>query len=313
MTPPIIASHDGNVEPVHEARADTVRHPRLAALVSILALASTCAESTPDTTPPEPTVERATNGITTLTEIFERDGRQLRTTIWAPEDGGPFPIVLFSHGLGALPESFRPLFEGWVRDGFVVVGPTYPHTNGRVSTDPGDLVNQPADASFVLDSVIDLASDRNGPLSGRLDRDHIAAVGHSMGGMTTIGLVSGCCADGRIDAGVIYAGDATWFRTGGFVRDAPPLLFIHGDADGVVPYDRGRDTYDDATGPKAFITLAGADHIDPFFDDSGTHGSVVSSTTLAFLRWTLRNDDGALAELRRAARTDTVRLEDDLS
>lgn len=298
---------------MRETRAEKPRHARRAALVSILALASTCANSTPDVTPPDPTVARAADDITTLTETFERDGRRMRTTVWAPEGAGPFPIVLFSHGLGALPESFRPLFEGWVRDGFVVIGPTYPHTNGRVSTDPRDLVNQPADASFVLDSVIDLASDRNGPLSGRLDPERIAAVGHSMGGMTTIGLVSECCADDRIDGGVIYAGDATWFRTAGFVRETPPLLFIHGDADDVVSYDGGRDTYDDATGPKAFITLAGADHVDPFFEDSGTHGAVVSATTLAFLRWTLRNDDGALAELRRAARTESVRLEDDLS
>ena len=254
-----------------------------------------------------------TDAIITLTETFERDGRTLRTTIWAPEGDGPFPIVLFSHGLGALPESFRPLFEDWVHDGFVVIGPTYPHTNGRNATNPRDLVNQPADASFVLDSVIELMSERDHKLSGRLDPERISAVGHSMGGMTTVALASTCCADGRIDAGVIYAGDATAFRDDGFVRDAPPLLFIHGDADAVVSYESGREAYRDATGPKAFITLAGADHTGPFFDDTGTHGSVVSAATLAFLRWTLRNDAGALEELRRAARTDTVRFEDELS
>jgi fermentation-respiration switch protein FrsA (DUF1100 family) len=284
-----------------------------AVLASLLALASACANTTPDATMPEPTVEETKDGITPLSRTFERGERRLRTTIWAPDGDGPFPIVLFSHGLGALPESFLPLFEDWVRDGFVVVGPTYPRTNGRVVTHPGDLANQPADASLVLDEVLELASESDGPLSGRLDTERIAAVGHSMGGMTTIGLVSECCADDRIDAGVVYAGDATWFPTGGFVRDAPPLLFVHGDADGVVSYDGGRDSYDDATGPKAFVTLEGADHVGAFFDDSGTHGSVVSATTLAFLRWTLRDEDDALDELRRAAATDSVRLDDDLT
>jgi predicted dienelactone hydrolase len=282
-------------------------------MASILALASACTDSVPDGRTPESTQAVTPDGITTQTETFERDGRSLRTTIWAPEGDGPFPIVLFSHGLGADPESFRPLFEDWVRDGFVVIGPTYPHTSGRAATNPRDLVNQPADASFVLNEVIDLASDRDHPLSGRLDPERIAAVGHSMGGMTTVGLVSTCCADERIDAGVVYAGDATGFADDGFVRDAPPLLFIHGDADGVVPHDSGRDAYEDATGPKAFITLAGADHTGSFFDDSGTHGEVVSAATLAFLRWTLRNEDDALEELRRAARADTVRFEDELS
>jgi fermentation-respiration switch protein FrsA (DUF1100 family) len=288
------------------------RCSRAAAWASILGLASACTHSTPERITPEPANTRATDVIT-LTETFERNGRSLRTPIWVPEGDGPFPIVLFSHGLGALPESFQPLFEDWVHDGFVVVGPTYPHTNGRVATNPRDLVNQPADASFVLDSVIELASDRNGPLSRRLDAERIGAVGHSMGGMTTVGLTSACCADERIDAGVVYAGDATGFGDPGFVRDAPPLLFIHGDDDAVVPYESGRDAYEDATGPKAFITLAGADHTGPFFDDAGTHGAVVSATTIAFLRWTLRNDDGALDDLRRAARGHTVRLEDDLS
>ncbi len=188
-----------------------------------------------------------------------------------------------------------------MNDGFVVVGPTYPHTNGRVPLNARDLVNQPADASFVLDSVIQLTSDRNDPLFGRFDPKRIGAVGHSMGGMTTIGLASTCCADDRIDAGVVYAGDATGFRDDEFVRDAPPMLFIHGDADGVVSYESGHDAYEDATGPKAFITLG------------ATHGAVVAAATLAFLRWRLRNDDGALEELRRAARTDTVRFEDDLA
>ncbi len=289
------------------------RCSRAAAWALILTLASACTDSTSDRTTRKPARARATDAITTLTETFERDGRSLRTTIWAPEGDGPFPIVLFSHGLGALPESFRPLFEDWVHDGFVVIGPTYPHTNGRAATNPRDLVNQPADASFVLDSVIELASDRDDPLFRRIDPERIGAVGHSMGGMTTVGLASTCCADERVDAGVVYAGDATGFGNDSFVRDAPPLLFIHGDADAVVSYESGRGAFEDATGPKAFITLDGADHTGPFFDDSGRHGAVVSATTLAFLRWTLRNDDRALEDLRRAARSDTVRFDDDLS
>lgn len=282
------------------------------ALLAILALVASCAREPVDRASPRPGVATA-GGITTLTEHFERDGRPLPTTIWAPDGRGPFPIVLFSHGLGASPEGFRALFDDWVREGFVVVGPAYPHTNGRVALEPRDLSNQPADASFVLDSVIDLARDDEHPLSGRLDPERIAAVGHSMGGMTTVGLASACCADDRIDAGVVYAGDASGFRAEGFVDDAPPFLFVHGDADEIVSHASGHDAYEDASGPKAFVTLQGADHVTSFFDDASAHGSIVSRATLAFLRWTLLDDDAALADLRRIAKARDVRLEDELA
>src|SRR5262245_30589234 len=34
--------------------------------------------------------------------------------------GGPYPLVVFSHGLGAAPENYQPLYEQWVTAGFVV-------------------------------------------------------------------------------------------------------------------------------------------------------------------------------------------------
>jgi len=55
-----------------------------------------------------------------------------------------------------------------------------------------------------------------------------------------------------------------------------PLLFFHGDADGIVPYRLGRTLYEAAPEPKAFETLAGAGHNDtvvvggePYFERIG--------------------------------------------
>jgi len=52
-----------------------------------------------------------------------------------------------------------------------------------------------------------------------------------------------------------------------------PLLFFHGDRDGIVPFELGRRLFDAAPQPKAFETIVGAGHNDtvevagrPYFD-----------------------------------------------
>ena len=41
-----------------------------------------------------------------------------------------------------------------------------------------------------------------------------------------------------------------------------PTLVMHGDADSVIPYDRGRALYEQIEGPKQFFTISGGDHND---------------------------------------------------
>jgi fermentation-respiration switch protein FrsA (DUF1100 family) len=43
-----------------------------------------------------------------------------------------------------------------------------------------------------------------------------------------------------------------------------PKLFIHGDADELVPYEQGRRLYESAKPPKAFFTIRGAGHNDTY-------------------------------------------------
>jgi len=43
-----------------------------------------------------------------------------------------------------------------------------------------------------------------------------------------------------------------------------PKLFIHGDADEIVPYAQGRELYEAAPAPKAFATVRGAQHNDVY-------------------------------------------------
>ena len=159
-----------------------------------------------------------------------RDGRVLEVTIWYPRAARRFPLVLFSHGLGGLPSDYADLLSRWAAAGFVVAAPAYPKTSGNaVDRDPLDVINQPADASYVIDRVLALDKRAGDPLRGRLATDRVAAAGHSAGGITTVGLFTRG-RDDRLDAGIVLAGSSLGMGTS-FSGTAAPQLFVHGERD----------------------------------------------------------------------------------
>jgi hypothetical protein len=90
-------------------------------------------------------VDANRRGRTTVTEVYYP--AITGGTDAPPAEGGPFPIVLFSHGLRGLPSDYKGLWSAWVQAGFAVVAPVYPMTSrGAAEIVPTDLVNQPADA-----------------------------------------------------------------------------------------------------------------------------------------------------------------------
>lgn len=230
-------------------------------------------------------------------------GRTLPTTIWypAPPARGPFPVVLFSHGLLGLPSDYQAIATRWSSAGFVVVAPTYPLTSrASPQVQPLDVPNQPADASFVLTSVLRLAERQGDPLHGMLDSGRVVAAGHSAGAITTVGLFTTCCRDARLLAGIVLAGNSLGF-TNHFAGRPVPMLFEHSDNDPLVPYWTGRLLWDGLTWPKAFVTLRGQGHIDPYLVPSSPGFAVVAATTTDFLRWSVSRDQSALNDLRQHA------------
>jgi dienelactone hydrolase len=185
------------------------------------------------------------------------EARPLPTTVWHPGDlAGQHPVILFSHGLGGLPEHFAPLAEEWARAGYIVVAPAYPHTNGGVTVDARDVRNQPADAAYVLDRVKALAATAGDVLAGHVDTGRVAAVGFSAGGTTTLGMFH-AGHDPALRAAVSIAGRRPLPAFGG---PATPMLFLHGDHDRVVPIAAGREAYAAVPWPKRFETIRGAGH-----------------------------------------------------
>jgi dienelactone hydrolase len=228
----------------------------------------------------------------------------------APADTkhGPYPLILFSHGLYARGVFYEDILKTWASAGYVVAAPDYPLSNqdarGGVyfGKAVGDTKNQPADATFVINGVIKL--DKQNKRFGGIDGKRIGASGHSLGGITTYGLAySACCRDKRIKAALPMSG------FGGLVEPIekyvwdgePPLLALHGNSDGTVPYVSDVNTLLWAKPPKFLVTFIGAGHVVPFLGGETAQAMALKQSTVDFLDRYLKDDKSALEKLRTHA------------
>lgn len=261
--------------------------------------------STPLTIRPRPApATRHGVGLHSLT--VRRGDRTLPVAIWYPTcDGypetstvdqspadGEFPVVLFSHGLNAAPDDYRRLLAGWAAAGFVVAAPTYPSlSRGAAEFNLLDVVNYPADASAVLTHLLGLDASGTGLLHGHLDAGRVAAAGHSVGGITTVGLFA-CDRDQRLAAGIVLAGEDLGVGDR-FTGASVPVFYVHGDRDSLISYASGWRTFEQTPWPKAFLTLRGGSHTDPYVDDRDPAFPTVAAMTTDFLRLSLYGDSAA--------------------
>jgi dienelactone hydrolase len=246
--------------------------------------------------PPVGRAPSRTFDVATRTDTFNRDGtRVLKTTTWYPRTAGKYPLVLFSHGLQGLPADFAPLLRQWAAAGFVVVAPAYPKTSrGAATFDFVDVLNQPADASFVITQAL------AGAVKDRIDPARVGAAGHSAGAITTVGMFT-IGRDERLKSGVVFAGAGIGVGTN-FAGGAVPLFFVHGDADEVVTYASGKAVFDALTWPKALLTLPGGNHSTPYQREASPEFKIVAASSLDFLRYTLYGDPDAKTRLAEDAR-----------
>ena len=231
----------------------------------------------------------------------------------APADrgAGPYPLIVFSHGLGASPASYRGLLVAWAAAGYVVAAPAFPKTNSAAAggIDPGDFANQPADVSAVITGILEASAATDGPLAGVVDSDSIGVAGHSLGGITTLGVAANsCCRDDRVKAAVVMAGDPLTFPRGTFdYADAPPILLVHGTADDLVTYEASVDVFNSAKAPKGVLTIKKGDHGAPV-SPAGPAFASVAKTTTDFFDVYLKADPDALDRLEADGNTHTTRV-----
>lgn len=119
--------------------------------------------------------------------------------VYLPErSSAPVPVVMISHGFGAVKEDFTFLSHHLASHGYAVVVPDHvgsdlqyrqQYLNGRLNTllSPIEFVNRPKEISYLIDQLEQLVA--NSPdWAGRLDLSRIAAIGDSLGSSTVMAL-----------------------------------------------------------------------------------------------------------------------------
>ncbi|MBK4730899.1 hypothetical protein JJD41_13660 [Oxynema sp. CENA135] len=204
-----------------------------------------------------------------------------------------YPVILFSHGLGVVPEFYTNYFEDLASHGYVVGaidhsyvagisrlsnGAIAPFASNFLPADPSQLegaltqtlAETSQDVSFILDQLAGVnANDPQRLFTGKLDLERVGIFGHSLGGLTAIAALQ---RDPRLDAAVsldptvispqlVGAIDRPLMvmnATSTFDFDNSPIGQLLGSADRQLR----PGLFQQATGPAYNVTIDGTEHGD---------------------------------------------------
>jgi len=179
----------------------------------------------------------------------------------APLDnsGGPYPLVLFSHGSCGYPYQSTFLHPLLASYGFIIVAPPHPGNTifelpacGTPANQAASFVERPQDMVFVLDQMLAANADSGSPFFGSIDADKIAMTGHSFGGLTTY-LVQ--AIEPRVKVAIPMAP-----ATGATSALTVPSLTMLGQIDAVVNVPGIRNAYTRSSPPKHLVEIANTGH-----------------------------------------------------
>jgi dienelactone hydrolase len=173
--------------------------------------------------------------------------------------GGPYPILLFSHGSCGFPLQSIFLTAQLASQGFVVVAPPHPGNTinefpncGTPGAQVASFQERPQDVIFVLDQMLAENGNAASPFFGALDPDRVAMSGHSFGGLTTY-LVQ------RIEPRVKVAIPMAAAVVGPQAMSVPSLSML-GELDTRVSNDAIRTVYGASSTPRHLVEILDAGH-----------------------------------------------------
>lgn len=146
--------------------------------------------------------------VAPVTLLAPDRGIDLELRLSAPVEGTDLPVILLSHGHGPshyIPSlnGYGPLAEFWAARGFVVIQPT--HLNAKIYSLGPETPGAPlfwrsrvTDMSLILDRFGEIEAQVPA-IAGRIDREKVAVVGHSMGGQTAGMLLGARLTDPKVD------------------------------------------------------------------------------------------------------------------
>lgn len=169
---------------------------------------------------------------------LQRGDRPLPTTVWHPHLTAPgrWPLIIYSHGFQSTRFEGAALAAHLASHGFVVMAATYPNTNiDAKAPQLEDVVNQPPDASRLIDAALEWNDDPNHRLAGRIDPTRIGATGVSLGGLTTALLTyHRTLRDPRVKAALTMAAPTQLFTSRFFARNHVPWMAVYGTHDAII-------------------------------------------------------------------------------
>lgn len=190
--------------------------------------------------------------------------RTLPTTIWYPENSdAAHPLIIHSHGIVSSRSEMSYLAEQLASYGYVIAAADYPLTSRSTpgGANAGDVVNQAADVSFLIDSVLGLGIDER-PFDGAIDTSRIGLTGYSLGGLTTsLATYHPRWRDPRIRAAVSIAGLHSAFTAKFYETSDIPFLMVAGTADALVDYQTNAAIIPDRIVNGSLLTIAGGAHL----------------------------------------------------
>lgn len=197
--------------------------------------------------------------------------RRLHTRVWFPvsDAGGALPaqampLIVYSHGFMGNSSEPTYLAEYLASHGYVIAAADFPLTNTDA---PGganvfDVMNQPGDVSFLIDTLLAWNKDPGSSFHQRIDPQRIAIAGLSLGGMTTtLAAYHPRVRDPRVKAAVSIAGPFELFGRAFFANSELPFMMLAGDVDAMVPYQDNALPVLERVNNAWLITVAGGSHI----------------------------------------------------
>jgi predicted esterase len=224
---------------------------------------------------------------------------------------GPYPVIVFAHGFGVDPNTYRPLLESWAEAGYVVVAPFFPDTSlTAISAEHGvdtesDEFNQPGDIAFVVSQVVAASQGapppHEGYLVGLLDPDRLILAGQSDGADTVAALMYDHEYAATLASLAVQPVAVALFSGAEFTRgvDAysapisggPPVLVVQSLTDACNDPADSSLLYNMLAGPKWFLAIDNATHLGPYVG-LGAAAATVEQVTVGF--FDIESDRGAM-------------------
>ncbi|MBS1997852.1 MAG: alpha/beta fold hydrolase [Cyanobacteria bacterium SZAS LIN-2] len=261
-----------------------------------------------------------------------KSNRKLPVKIYLPTVGqAPYPLVIFSHGLGGSREAAPYLGDYWSHHGFLCIFVQHPGSDTSVvqaglgggkeglmatmkeAANGPNLLDRAFDVHFVIDEV-ERRIHTDPKLKGQVQLSKIAVAGHSFGAGTALAIAGqnfpvGKFADDRVKAAIYLCPPV--IGAGSFVPEQryggihiPGLLMTGTEDTSAIGGTRAEDRripYDGMTAPHQYlVNFQGADHAvfggrsfrTPAANDVKFQ-QMIAEVTTKFLDATLNNDQAA--------------------